>query len=364
VDRQRITPATTALVWRTAGTALLGALWVAESASDVALVLLLCVLVMGLVRWRFSLRAWTVLVDQALCAAALALWPGGGYAFALPVFDACLAASPALALPALAALTLFRAWSIPSAAVVIAAALAGWVIHLWVFQLQGARLEADRDRREHYELESLKGELLAASVRIARMAELAVRARIARDLHDHAGHEIQAAQLALQASRRLQEEGDPQASEMLEEAERRVADGMALLRSTVHGISPVGEVGIGSLEEICRRFTACEVGLSVHGDTDAVPIHAWSVLEPCLKEALTNAARHAPARRVDVSLDVGPHIVRLAVHTLARGAPADGRGLGLHNLTQRARAVGGSITTDTRDGFRLVCVLPLGEAPP
>jgi two-component system sensor histidine kinase DesK len=361
VDRQRITPATMALLWRVGGTILLGSLWVAEPAGEAPLVSILSLLILGLARWRFSMPPWTVLVDQAICAVALALWPGGALAFALPIFDSCLAARPALALPALVALSLLRAWSIPSAAAAVAGALAGCVIHLWSFQLLGARREADRDRRERYELESLKGELLAANVRVARMAELAERARIARDLHDHAGHEITAASLALQAFRRLKEEGDPQAADMLDQAERRVADGMALLRSTVLGIAPEGGVGVEALEEICRRFTACEVSLSMHGNTDTVPTYAWGVLEPCLKEALTNAARHGPAAKVQVSLDVGPHIVRLSVQNPAAAVAAEGRGLGLHSLTQRARAVGGSITTDTRDGFRLICVLPLEE---
>jgi signal transduction histidine kinase len=146
---------------------------------------------------------------------------------------------------------------------------------------------------------------------------------------------------------------------------------MEILRRTVRGISPEAAVGVGSLEEICRRFTACPVAFAVHGDTTAVPVHAWGVLEPCLKEALTNASRHAASSRIDVSLDVGPHIVRLCVHTPQGGLPRrptrssapNGHGLGLRSLAERARAVGGSIATDTRDGFRLICVLPLGDGP-
>jgi len=365
VDRQRITPGTMALLWRLTGVLLLCALWLVQRNGEAGLILVLLLAIAGLARWRFALPAWTTLVDQVACAAAAAVfWQDGAFAFALPVFDSCLAARPAYALPAFAALFLLRAWSLPVAAALGAAALAGFAVHLWHHQLLGARQEADRDRRERYELESLKGELLSANVRVARMAELAERARIARDLHDHAGHEITAAQLALQAFRRLWEEGDAEAGEMLEQAERRVADGMELLRSTVRGMSPDGAIGVGALEDICRRFTACEVAFSVHGNTQAVPVHAWGVLEPCLKEALTNAARHVSARRVDVSLDVGPHIVRLCVHNPAEYAATDGHGLGLHNLAQRARAVGGSIATDARDGFRLICVLPLDDDPP
>ncbi len=364
MDRERITPATMALLWRLTGIALLGALWVVEAGGEAGLILLLFLCILALARWRVAMPPWTVVVDQAACIGALAFWPASVFALALPLFDACVAARPFWVLPSIVAISLLRLWSLPPAAVASVAALSGWVIHLWRRQVAGARHEADSDRRERYEIESLKGELLSANVRVARMAKLAERNRIARDLHDHAGHEMTAAHLALQAFHRLWEEGDPQAADMLAQAEGRVAEGMELLRSTVRGMSPARAVGVAALEEVCRRFTACEVALTIHGDTLAVPAHAWGVLEPCLKEALTNAALHEPARKVDVSLDVGPHIVRMCVHNPMRRGASEGRGLGLRSLAQRAGAVGGSITTDTRDGFRLICVLPLGEDLP
>jgi len=362
VDIQRITPGTVALLWRLAGVILLCGLWLSAPGNEIGLILILVLSTLGLARWRFPLPAWTTLADQAACTAIAAVaWPPAAFALALPVFDACLAAQPWFAVPALVALFVFHAWSFPLAVVLAAAALAGAAVHLWRVQLRGARQEADQDRRERYELESLKAELLSANVRIARIAEVAERARIARDLHDHAGHEITAARLALDAYRDLRDAGDAQADELFDEARRRVADGMEILRRTARGISPDVSVGIGSLEEICRRFTACPVAFSAHGDASAVPVYAWSVLEPCLKEALTNAARHGAPARIDVSLDVGPHIVRLAVWNGIRGPIVRGDGLGLRNLAQRAGAMGGSVTSDTADGFRLVCVLPLGR---
>jgi two-component system sensor histidine kinase DesK len=380
VDAARITPATVALLWRIAGVVLLCWLWLSAPASEIGLILILVLATLGLARWRFPLPAWTTLADQAACAAVAAFfWPPAALAAALPAFDACLAARPWFAVPALAALFVLPAWSLPEAGVLAASALAGFAVHLWHRQLRDAREEADRDRRERYDLESLKSELLSANVRVARMAEVAERARIARDLHDHAGHEIAAAGLALDAFRGLRDAGDPQADELLEEARQRVADGMEILRRTARGISPEAVVGVGSLEEICRRSTACPVSFTVHGDTTAVPVAAWGVLEPCLKEALTNASRHEAPPGIDVSLDVGPHIVRLCVHNPLGGPPhrplggplyrpraaiEHGRGLGLRSLAQRAEAMGGSVTTDVRDGFRLVCVLPLGRDEP
>lgn len=296
------------------------------------------------------------------------------------------AAAPWLALPVVVAVSVDRLWVLPLDAALCLAAAAGGSILLWGREAARLRQEADADRREKYEMARLKDDLLVANVQVARIAGLAERARIARDLHDHLGHELTAAGLALQAFDQLWKEGDVQAGELLSQAERRIAEGMAVLRSTVSGIAPPRETGVGGLEEICRGLTDPAPELVVHGNAELIPSHAWAVLEPCLKEGLTNAARHGAPGRVSVSLDIGPRIVRLCVHNEADGAgraqaraakgngrglparlraeasDAEGHGLGLRSLRQRARAVGGSVTTDATNGFRLICVLPLPGA--
>jgi len=362
-----------AVLWRALGICLLSALWFRGGFGAEALVLILLLAILAIARWRFPrFPAWTALVDQAACVAFLFLWPDAVFALALPAFDAAAAGAPWLALPVLAIVTAAGSWSVPLAAALTGAALAGWAVRLWAAQVESARRDADRDRRDRYDMEGLKGDLLAANIRSARMAELAERARIARDLHDHAGHELTAAHLALQAYGKLRESGDPQAEEMLEQARRRVGEGLEVLRATVHGLTPRQAVGLGAFEEICRRFTVRPVAFGVHGNTERIPVHVWSVLEPCLKEALANGARHAGTGRIDVNLDVGPRIVRLSVHNGPRpgaapgapvGAASEGSGMGLRNLRQRAHAVGGSVSVDASDGFRLVCVLPLDDAP-
>lgn len=348
-------------MWRLAGIALLGALWVAPQMDEIGMVLMLVLAILGLARWRFSFPVWTTILDQAACVLAATLRPEAGFALALPAFETFLTFRPLYLIPSLAAATILGFWSGPFAATLAAAAFSGLTIHLWNEQVVWALRESDRDRKERYELEQLKAELLTANVRIARIAGAAERARIARDLHDHAGHEITAAQLALEAFARLSRPSEADAAELLDQARQRVASGMELLRRTAHDMSPEIPVGIGTLEEICRGFRASAVSFASHGDTGTVPIYAWEVLESCLKEALTNAARHERPTRIEVSVDVGPHIVRLSVfHPTERTAPV-GRGVGLRNLSQRARAVGGSLTTDSQEGFRLVCVLPTGE---
>ena len=370
---ERLTSPAAAVAWRLVGEIFLGILWIQgpDQPAGLALVLFLCIL--SLARWRFALPAWTVLVDQAACAAAMQLWPQASFGLALPVFDAVAAAQPWFALPVILVAALRGAWSLPLVFSFCAAAGAGTTVLAWRRETERLRREADVERREKFDLTRLKDDLLVANVQTARAAELAERARIARDLHDHLGHELTAAGLALQAFDQLRGEDEGEAAAFLSQAERRITEGLAVLRSTVSGMAPSRETGVGALAEICRTLSDSPPELLVHGDATLVPQHAWSVLEPCLKEGLTNAARHGAPGRISVTLDIGPRIVRLCVHNEAEreASGADGRasdadrgggGLGLRSLRQRARAVGGSLTTDATSGFRLICVLPLSAA--
>lgn len=317
---------------------------------------------MALARSRFSLPGWTVLFDQVACLAAIPFWPGAWYGLALPLFEAMLKGKPWFALPVLITMMVYSEFSLPLIGVLIQAVFVGWAIRGWSLQTDVYRQEADRERRDRYELENLKAELLLANVQVARTAELSERNRIAQNLHDHVGHELTGTILALQAFEQLWKEGNPQANELFSQVQQRISDSALHLRETVHDLTPVKAIGIGRLEKICREFTACPVNLKIDGDTSKVPVYLWSVLEPCLKEALTNVARHAQANQVNVSLDVSAYIVRLYIHNDGIGGVPDGRGTGLRNLRQRARAVGGSVSTSVvKDAFQLVCVLPIRQ---
>jgi signal transduction histidine kinase len=63
-----------------------------------------------------------------------------------------------------------------------------------------------------------------------------------------------------------------------------------------------------------------------------------------LREALSNAARHAGASRVDVSVDTDADgMLSLQVTDDGVGIPAEGRRSGLRNLARRAEKLGGEL---------------------
>jgi two-component system, NarL family, sensor histidine kinase DevS len=85
-----------------------------------------------------------------------------------------------------------------------------------------------------------------------------------------------------------------------------------------------------------------------------------------LREALSNAARHAAASQVDVTVDVGAdRMLTIQVTDNGTGIPAGGRRSGLHNLASRAEKLGGELQLGPADpdkpapGTRLVWRVPL-----
>jgi signal transduction histidine kinase len=69
-----------------------------------------------------------------------------------------------------------------------------------------------------------------------------------------------------------------------------------------------------------------------------------------LREALSNAARHADASQVDVSVDVNPDgILTAQVTDNGIGLPPEGRRSGLRNLAARAEKLGGELRLGPAD---------------
>lgn len=352
-------PAQAASLWKLAAICGFVLFWFYGENEPTDLLLILSLSIMILARSRFVLPDATLLVDILLCTFFSFFWSGAWIGLALPMFEALyrrahLYCIPIIVLP-------FLYWYVTPffIAVMVQAALVGLFINRWEKQIHAYRHQVDEERRERYELMRLKEEWQMANVRAARIAELTERTRISHKLHDEVGHEISAAVIAMQAFEQLWKENDPQASSLLEQARKRLDNSAAQLRETVHNMTPIQQSGPARLEEICHQFTALPVQLRIFGDTDLIPAHLWTVLEPCLKEALTNTIRHSDASSVDATLDITPSIARLSIRDNGTMESAEDPGMGLRNLRRRAESVGGTVTAHFDLGFHLVCVLPL-----
>ena len=72
-----------------------------------------------------------------------------------------------------------------------------------------------------------------------------------------------------------------------------------------------------------------------------------------LREALSNAARHASASQVDVTVDIGADgMLTVQVTDNGRWPPGRGRRSGLRNLADRAEKLGGELRLEPADRAR------------
>jgi two-component system sensor histidine kinase DevS len=100
--------------------------------------------------------------------------------------------------------------------------------------------------------------------------------------------------------------------------------------------------------------------ISINGEIDAITKQLGEQLAPALTESLSNVARHAQATAVDITLNIAPETISLAVADDGVGIDPDApRGNGLDNLLARARQLGGTLTVDSHanHGTTLTMVL-------
>jgi len=237
----------------------------------------------------------------------------------------------------------------------------------------GAWVAGDQVRQRRQRLRRLEERALRAereSERERRLAAAEERTRIARDLHDSAGHAINVILVQAGAARLLQER-DPSASraalETIEEVAREtIGEIDQLVRALREDGSPGAiepPLGLDALETIIARHRAAglNVALDVRGSSRPLAPALDQAAYRILREALTNAARHGLGQ-ADVVVAFGENRLEITVtNTIRPGLQADVRGHGIVGMRERVALLGGSLETDQHDGvFRVSVRFPYG----
>ncbi|WUJ97962.1 GAF domain-containing protein [Streptomyces platensis] len=206
--------------------------------------------------------------------------------------------------------------------------------------------------------------------RRAESEELAVfhdRDRIARDLHDLAIQRLFATGITLQSATRLIDR--PEAAERVGRAVDDLDTTIKIIRSTIFELRTAGDGADGAglrrgLTDAVRtaaRTLGFTPSLRIDGPADTnVPDDLAGHLLAVTAEALSNAARHARARRLDVALTVADEVT-LTVVDDGVGVGAARHTGGLANMRARAELHGGRLTVESPEsgGTRIVWRVPL-----
>jgi signal transduction histidine kinase len=236
----------------------------------------------------------------------------------------------------------------------------------------GAWVIGDRVRQRRARMAELQDRVLRAeheTERERRLAAAEERTRIARDLHDSAGHAINVILVQAGAARLLQEQDPTRARAALETIEEVARETLGEIDQLVRALREDGSAeggvvepppGLAALDALAERHRASGLAVVVRVDgarrqlAPGVDRAAYRILQ----EALTNAARYGGGS-AEVDIAYGRQALELNVtNPTSRGAPP-AHGHGIVGMRERTALLGGDFEVSADNGlFRVRARLP------
>ncbi|MFC5286453.1 sensor histidine kinase [Actinokineospora guangxiensis] len=178
------------------------------------------------------------------------------------------------------------------------------------------------------------------------------RRTLERDLHDGAQHQLVALKLSVALLEHVLSSGQTDLSRTaIDDLMAKLDDAEDLVVRTAAGILPIALVSQGLGAALAAELTGhADVTLDLGGGLRRYPPVAESAVYFICMEAVNNAHKHAPGAAITVSLrDTGPTLEFTVTDTGPGFAdlPPDA---GLHNLSTRATAVGGTARVHSTPG--------------
>jgi signal transduction histidine kinase len=245
----------------------------------------------------------------------------------------------------------------------------------------GAWVVGDRVRQRRARIAELEERALRAereAERERRLAAAEERTRIARDLHDSAGHAINVILVQAGAARLLAKQ-DPERSraalETIEEVARETLGEIDQLVRALREDDLSGETSatvepplcLAAIDTLAGRHRTAGLAVSVreHGSRRPLSPGLDQAAYRILQEALTNAARHGNGS-AEVEITFGSSSLELAVSNPTDPDSAAGAaGHGIVGMRERASLLGGTLEVGARNGlFRVRALLPYGGNGP
>ncbi len=199
---------------------------------------------------------------------------------------------------------------------------------------------------------------------VDRLARLAERERIARDLHDLLGHTLSVIAMKSELARKLAERDGSASATHMGEVENVAREALKQVREAVSGMRSAQLAA----ELANARLVLLSAGVRLDVRIDPLPpldVAQENALAMAVREAITNVVRHANAERVEIDLVREGRSLRLDVQDNGRGCTTPASG-GLLGMRERLGELGGEVRMDSAlgAGTRLRVLLPLDAPAP
>ena len=215
------------------------------------------------------------------------------------------------------------------------------------------------------ELDESKKELEKAYAVVAEVTALEERQRIAKEIHDTAGHSITTVIMQTEAAKLMIESNPKEAKHKIVAANLQAKHALEELRDSVHLLSGQKENQTlkAALESIIHESTD-GTGITVRSEIDEISVSSAKHRFLCnsLKEGISNGLRHGGATAFWFELKKENEEIKFLLSDNGKGVNAGEwqLGFGLSGMQNRARSLGGEVSFATEEGFELTIVLPKG----
>lgn len=198
---------------------------------------------------------------------------------------------------------------------------------------------------------------------VRRLAGMAERERIGRDLHDSLGQTLSTVALKAELAQQLADKNTQAAAEQMQQVAGIARDALAQMREAVSGIRSA----MLAAELASAKILMEMEGIQMQSEIDELPLAAEheTVLALGLREAITNVQRHARAGQVRVRLthDEDSQQAVMSIADDGRGGITR-HGNGLAGMAERIQALGGELQIESAKGrgTHLCLKLPMRAA--
>jgi len=222
----------------------------------------------------------------------------------------------------------------------------------------------DGERKLRYNLEQAQNKLIKSQVEIEHLTKIRERNRIAHEIHDNMGHSIAGVIFQLEAAIRIINKDKEKTEGILKLCSQRLSEALELTRNTVYNMKVDKKIGIDAIEKIISNFKFCKVAFSHTGDFSSVSFFIIQLLESNIMEILTNASKYSKATGIKISIDINKKNLRLYYKDNGIGCENIKASFGITGIRDRVRAAGGTLSIDGKEGFLIVCNLPINNMEP
>lgn len=198
------------------------------------------------------------------------------------------------------------------------------------------------------------------------LALLEERQRIAKDIHDTAGHSITTVIMQTEAAKLIFDKSPKEAKSKLISANLQAKHALEELRESVHLLS--GDSGKQTLKSALQRIInetmdGTDIVIRCKIDDVALSDAKYRFITNTLKEGLSNGLRHGNATAFYFELKIEDKKIKFLLSDNGEGIDINQmkEGMGLSGMVEHAERLGGKIRflSDKDEGFEIQLTLPM-----